>query len=470
MNNKKKLFHSVVAFTLIACVSNAVRAELIGNEPVLGPLKDRTTQADISGFGLLEARKAGLKIFAAPFRKSDGYGDGPYDPANPDATSPGNRPSLLGNTTFLRVNGLDSQTCMECHCIVSNATIPSTFGVGGAGGSNNSALPKVKYLDLTAGYMDGRFINPPALFGSGGVQLLAKEMTSELQGLKQEAVDNPNVAVNLETKGVYFGAITADHTGTIDFSGIEGIDEDLIVRPFGRKGEFISVREFALGAFQFHMGMQPAELYAANEDNDGDGVSNEVLAGEVSALEIFVTSQETPSQDDLRGSEKNGYKLFKKIGCAHCHRPSLLTNSRFLSYSFPEVVDDPSVNQYFSTDLTQAPMRFEENGNGGVIVPLFADLKRHDMGPELAESLEGVSDEVNRQFTTAKLWGVADTAPYLHDGRALTLSEAILAHGGEAQGPRDAFAGLNQSKQNQLLKFLMSLKNPRSPNQDVVAE
>ena len=92
------------------------------------------------------------------------------------------------------------------------------------------------------------------------------------------------------------------------------------------------------------------------------------------------------------------------------------------------------------------------------MVPLFADLKRHDMGPELAESF---GEERAAQFTTARLWGVADTAPYLHDGRALTLTEAIVLHGGAAQEARDAFVEtLDAQEQETLLTFLRALRTP----------
>ena len=118
---------------------------------------------------------------------------------------------------------------------------------------------------------------------------------------------------------------------------------------------------------------------------------------------------------------------------------------------------------FLAIDLTEEPMSFEGNAQGGISVPLFADLKRHDMGDGLAESFGRVSEQVNREFTTARLWGVADTAPYLHDGRATTLTEAILAHGGEAQDARDGFELLDSRGRGELLEFLRSLRTPESP-------
>jgi CxxC motif-containing protein (DUF1111 family) len=90
------------------------------------------------------------------------------------------------------------------------------------------------------------------------------------------------------------------------------------------------------------------------------------------------------------------------------------------------------------------------------------------MGAGLAEDFHGATDRRNREFITAKLWGVADTSPYLHDGRAMTLNEAILMHGGEAAAARDGYVALADSEKNQVLAFLRTLRNPVSPNADVL--
>ncbi|HSM13876.1 MAG TPA: di-heme oxidoredictase family protein, partial [Thermoanaerobaculia bacterium] len=76
----------------------------------------------------------------------------------------------------------------------------------------------------------------------------------------------------------------------------------------------------------------------------------------------------------------------------------------------------------------------------------------------------------NDEFTTARLWGVADTAPYLHDGRATTLEEAIEFHGGEAQGARDAFLALGPADRDELLVFLGKLRTPKRPNEELIQE
>jgi hypothetical protein len=408
----------------------------------------RVDQALVSRTPLRVLRMAGLRMFSTPFNSLDGYGDGPLDPG--DTRSPGGRPTLGGNGTFLRVNGLDAQTCLECHSIVSAAAIPAVLGIGGVGGSNSNAIIMTTTVDSGdtdldgSAALDGRFANPPFVFGAGAVELLAKEMTLDLQALKQSALDTPDTVVSLTTKGVSFGALSANESGELDTSGVVCVDADLVVRPFG------------------HLGMQPTEAVGTG-DPDADGVSDEVLPGDLSVLSVFIATLERPFQQRLSKTAKAGLDTFEGIGCANCHIPSLETEQRRLPLTFPEVPDDPFANAYLEIDLTRKPMRFRRNGAGGVVVPLFADLKRHDMGPGLAETFSLATERQNREFTTARLWGVADTAPYLHDGRATTLSAAILAHGGEAEDARDAFAALADSEREQVLAFLRSLRTPRNP-------
>ena len=460
---RRKIITALISFA----ITFSLQAELPGEGPRLGD--DRISQARIESesMSLDEIRSAGLKIFSTPFNKRDGYGDGPMNPL--DTIGPGGRPTLGGNGTFLRVNGLDGQTCLECHSIVSNASVPAKLGIGGVGGSVTNAIFQPTFIDVTDSLdieqaaMDGRFINPPFLFGSGGIELLAKEMTADLQGLKQLAQQNPGLPVQLETKGIDFGELVYDGV-EFDVSGVEGINGDLVVRPFGRKGEFSTVRGFDDAAMMFHFGMQPVELVGEDIDEDGDGVSNEVLIGELSALVIFNTTLDRPTEDHRNNSASQGAEIFVSIGCASCHRPMLESNSQVLTYSFPEIEDDPFVNVFYEVNLARAPAKFKKAKGGGLEVPLFADLKRHDMGPALAETFGHPMDS---KFTTARLWGVADTAPYLHDGRALTLGDAILLHSGEAQDASDQYTTMAEEDKAKLLEFLLSLRTPPNPASDL---
>lgn len=438
---------------------------------------ERITQDQITSGELTldEIRRAGMLVFTTPFNRLDGYGDGPMNRVN--TISPGGRPTLQGNGMFLRVNGLDAQTCLECHAIVSARTIPATLGIGGVGGSGTNAMfmPSViepgDEVDLDgAADFNGRFINPPFTFGVGGVELVGLEMTADLQALKEIARSQPDAPIDLVTKGVSFGSITADAQGYFDTSKVVGVSDDLVVRPFGRKGEFATTRSFDIGAMMFHFGMQPVEAVGAGNDSDQDGVVDEILVGELSALGVFLSTLERPAMEPLSPAAIRGFNQFSDVGCVGCHIPTLNTITRMLPLRFPEIEDRPSDNTYYKIDLTHDPANFDTNGHGGVRVPLFADLKRHDMGDDLAESFTGATEQRNREFTTARLWGVADTAPYLHDGRATTLTDAILMHGGEARIVRDAFDALPESSQDDVIEFLRSLRTPISPAADLLAD
>jgi hypothetical protein len=465
------LVRPLVGMTLLACFAQGAQGQTAppGEGPALGT--DRIRQTDITS-GLLDLddiRLAGRTVFATPFNMLDGYGDGPMDPGAP--LSPGGRPTLGGNGVSLRVNGLDSQSCLECHGMLSTASIPASFAVGGFGGTNTNVFFQPTLIDVTdtlgAGMatFDGRYINPPFVFGAGGVELLAKEMTRTLQRLRGKAFSQPGTSVPLVVKGVDFGSIRYDAVaGSFDTSGVQGIEPDLVVRPFGRKGDNATVREFSKNAMQFHFGIQPVEVVGPTVDDDGDGVTDELFIGELSALHVFGTNLEPPEQDTLTSQAAQGAQVFASARCSSCHVPFLDTSRTVLTYSYPETHTSPDAGVYFAVDLSDQPADFASNPTGGIRVPLFADLKRHDMGPGLAEAH---GSPLDRFFTTARLWGVADTAPYLHDGRALSLTDAILMHGGEAQASRDAFANLGTDDTLALLAFLRTLRTPDEPGADL---
>jgi cytochrome c peroxidase len=469
-----------------------------------GP-EDMAEAIDTGAAGLDEIRRMGLEVFTGRFTREDGHGDGPFDLDEwlEDPVAFGHRATLQGNGQLLRINGLDAQSCNECHSIVSHRTNPPRLGIGGVGGMVQNAIIMPSMIDVAdsgddrvsyepghdpdlvleadgAADFNGRFANPPFLFGGGGVELLAKEMTVDLQKLLEDARNSPaGTVIPLDTHEVHFGSLLALGGGDVDLSGVEGVgpketagiepEEVLVVRPFGRKGDNFSMRDFDRGAMQFHFGIQPVEVVDPDEiggvDEDGDGVSDEVGIVEMSALHVFDVTNPIPRILSLNNNAQIGFERFLEIGCASCHRPSLETRSRLLPLAHPEVPTDPGANVYLEIDL--ARVGFKPAPGGGVFVPLFADLKRHRMGAGLAESFERADLEQD-EFTTARLWGVADTAPYLHDGRATTLAEAIELHGGEAQAARDAFLALSSADQGRLLKFLSRLRVPRRPNEELL--
>ena len=106
-----------------------------------------------------------------------------------------------------------------------------------------------------------------------------------------------------------------------------------------------------------------------------------------------------------------------------------------------------------------------------MLVPAFTDLKRHRMG-DLLDNEVLIQDGVpTDEWLTRKLWGFASEPPFLHHGRATLISEAILAHGGEAQEARDMFAALSQDGQAAVVEFLKTLQVlPEGANGLVITE
>jgi hypothetical protein len=102
-------------------------------------------------------------------------------------------------------------------------------------------------------------------------------------------------------------------------------------------------------------------------------------------------------------------------------------------------------------------LQFESDGKGGAWVYLYADQKRHEMGPGLAEAVDEFPGTGPSVWRTKELWNVGNTGPWLHDGRATTLTEAILWHGGESQASRNKFAALAERDKDHLIAFLKNL-------------
>jgi hypothetical protein len=304
---------------------------------------------------------------------------------------------------------------------------------------------------------------------------------------------------------------------TVHVDGM-GIANDLVVRPFQWKGNELSIRTFSRGAFHNELGMEPVELGGDGIDNDFDGISDEVTIADITAMEVYLAGQPRPTTlieldmlrdtlvaadsdagahlademglPDLESAEiddiNDGEAIFldEDLGCSGCHVPALTVENVYFS--------SPSTSEFYRDGLTlpagqstdgvpgldpDLPIlfditeempdnlieldgqqiahlgNFETDDYGNAIIRLYGDLKLHDMGPALAENIDetGAGASV---WMTKELWGLGNTAPYLHDGRATTIEEAIILHGGEAESSKLAFAELDDEEQDKVLAFL----------------
>jgi cytochrome c peroxidase len=398
-----------------------------------------------------------------------------------------------------RATGPNAQACNECH------NKPFDDGAGGAAAT-------VHRDPLHSGSL-GKFIerNTPHVFAPGAVQRLAEEMTEELHARRDDAIaDACRVGSDtdaLSAKGVSFGSITARRVSShpckvsLDFSGVRGVDNDLVIKPFQWKGSVAFLRDFNRGASHNELGMQAVEIVGDDADGDFDGVKNEFTIGDQTGLAVYLAAQPRPTSSleldalgllatPLTSEEKaainRGAGVFGAVGCASCHVPRLTIddpifrepsrNPNYRDAVFPAGQDPVSrgVDPRFPVkfDLTRDQPdnvitddagnvvfrlgALRKDSSGRAIAEIYGDLKRHNLGSGIAESIDEVGTGA-ATFLTENLWGVGSTAPYMHDGRATTLTEAILEHGGAASASRSNFRSLSLSDKRALIAFLENL-------------
>ena len=414
---------------------------------------------------------SGERLFVGKFTVKDGAG-------RPEATQamiPTKRRRPAPHM-FQRLAGLDANSCASCH------NVPV---IGGAGDFTANAFVSEGFESADFDTTDPQFSNErgtTALQGSGLIELLAREMTSDMHeqrtnALKEAKTSKSSVTVALETKGVSFGALTAHPDGTVDVTQLDGIDYDLVIRPFSQKGVIGSIRQFTVNALNHHHGIQATERFGAEwtgtPDFDGDGVLDEISPGQVSALVAWQATLPAPTlKADLpekwATAARRGEDLFSQIGCAHCHRPALPLENL--------VFQDPSPFENAGTlrpSDVKTPIRIDlskmdwvkalpKNDQGHTLVPLYGDLKRHKIADA---SRDRLGNELLSQrfvardvFLTAELWGVGSTAPYGHRGDITSLHEIIDAHGGGATQARKAYSALEEGDRQSIIAFLRSLE------------
>ncbi len=439
----------------------------IGDRPVLpGHLKQKEITS--GRLDLKQILERGNILFDAKFNTLDGQG-------RPAATGSGDPTSRIPDQpNFIRTSSPDSNSCAGCH------NQPRS---GGGGDFVANVFVLAQTVDPVTHSVSPEFSderNTLGMMGSGPIEMLGREMTADLMeirraALAQAAASGQSVSRSLNTKGVNFGSITAHPDGSVDLSGIEGVDSDLIIKPFHQKGVVRSIREFTVNAMNHHHGMQAVERFGAertgSRDFDQDGIEDELSVGDITSVTIFQAALGTPGRVIPAGRQAakaalRGERQFVQIGCADCHRPQLELESPLFCepnpLNPPGTFNNASASFCFDMTMQGESPRLERLADGRIMVAAFTDLKRHRI---CDESLPHFCNEKlvqggvpTDQFITRKLWDVGSSAPYGHRGDLTTITEAILAHGGEARQERDRFAALSPAKQAELVEFLKSLQ------------
>ena len=398
----------------------------------------------------------GRELFQIDFTPAQGLGNGLAARKSPLA---GVRPiPNLRHVHYREFGGPDATRCVGCHHV---------GGTGGGGFTSDNV-----FLDGDGSEpATGLARTPRPLLGAALLQKLGEEMTEELRAQIASAQRSlaRGTSAPVVVKGVTFGTLRVTGDGRLDLTGLRGVSLDLVVRPFGWKGTATSLRQLVVESLQQDLGVQAEELVrrAAGrpelvgdgppDDPDADGVTREATEGMVTALTAYLAALPPPIEDMPEDPSYvmrvgHGAEVFVKLGCASCHVPELPLRGTVLGLG-PTPASRPRVDL---APLLSAP------GRSGRLptVRAYTDLRRHDMGEELAEP-RGYRGIPVRQWMTPPLWGVGSSAPYMHDGRAGSLHDAILAHGGEAKAARDTYANLQLEDGGALRIFLQSLTRPQ---------
>ncbi len=412
----------------------------------------------------------GETLFMAKFTDPDGVGR----PMATQAIIPTKR-KRPAPQLFQRLPGSDANACSSCH------TDPVT---GGAGDLVANVFVSEGFTNADFDTTDPQFSNERNtnhLMGAGLVELLAREMSADLQIQRGEALAKARSTGEIQTtvlatKGVSFGKIAAHPDGMVDLSDLDGVDTDLVIRPFSQKGVIASLRQFTVNALNHHHGMQASERFGqrwtGTNDFDEDGVTEEISAGDVSALVAWQATRRAPTRLDPQNAQwrdlaARGSDLFDDIGCAQCHKRTLpLHNLVFAdpgSFDAAGTLRPGDLEQPVTYDLSRLPWvaALPRDENGAVLVPLFGDLKRHKIADRavniLGNELLGQRFVDRDVFMTSELWGIASTAPYGHRGDLTTLDAVIRAHGGAGRASRDTYIGSSDDDRTALIAFLKTL-------------
>lgn len=471
----------------------------------------RLADGEEASLHLNELLRRGRLAFEAQWTPAEGGG-------RPQTTGTGNALADAGNPlvfprNFNRVSAMDSNGCAGCH----NAP----FGIAGGGGDFVTgvfvAAQRFDFATFDHGdgvikrgvvREDGTFATlgdignyraTIGMFGAGFIEMLARQMTADLQAIRDSLA--PGNAAALVSKGIEFGVLSRMNDGGWDTSQVEGLPPQslvsaapgeppsLVIRPFHQSGSVVSIREFTNNAFNHHHGMQSVERFGDGIDADGDGVVNELTIADITAAVLFqatlpVPQQVVPRNPRTRRAVQVGETLFNDIGCADCHVPALPLVDEGWIFVEPNPYNPPGNLQSgeavsIEVDLSQSalPGKRPKPVHGVLWVRAFTDLKLHDItsGPDdpNAEAIDinqpAGSPEFlggNRRFLTKKLWGAANERPYFHHGKFTTLRAATLAHDGEAAQSRVAFENLDAADQDRIIEFLKSLQVVRPGGND----
>lgn len=274
------------------------------------------------------------------------------------------------------------------------------------------------YTPMPAGYLLSPRLAPP-VFGLGLLELVpeatirsfADPYDADKDGISGKA----NYVYNPYTKRTELGRFGLKaNTSTLQVQVSAAMQQDMGIT------SYVFPQKSVYGQSQ----------WTAVKDTNGTDLPDSL----VDAVRFYVQSLAVPARRDVTDPVvQHGEQLFTQIQCAGCHKPTMYTD----------------------VNVTLPALSHQR-------IHPYTDLLVHDMGPGLADNRPDYLAD-GTEWRTTPLWGIGlfektnGTPYYLHDGRARTLKEAILWHGGEAQHAVTQFTKLSRADRDAIITFLQSL-------------
>ncbi|MDP2722726.1 MAG: di-heme oxidoredictase family protein [Bacteroidales bacterium] len=326
-----------------------------------------------------------------------------------------------------------TNSCVSCHAGDGKGhpfTTLTRFGQTDNTGNQflNMGGPQLQHRALT-GYQPESIPNgatfskftPPAVTGLGFLQYVTDADIL--------AMSDPNDADGDGISGVPNWIILNDFV----IPALDAITQNgMYIHRFGKKAAAYDLLDQTVGAYNQDMGITSS--YNPMDTHSGLSIDPEISDNTVRDVVAYLQTLKAPAPRNQNDPQViNGKSLFNQINCASCHKPKLTT-----SYSPVEVL---SYKEFYP----------------------FTDLLLHDMGSGLDDGYtEG--NALSSEWRTTPLWGLGLSPStqggqyfLMHDGRANSIEQAILLHGGEAENSKNQFLNLSETEKADLIKFLESL-------------
>lgn len=304
--------------------------------------------------------------------------------------------------------------------------------------------------------------NAPALFGDGLIdripdrvieEVAAEQATAAAAGPKNKAAPKAAEAqFGLFTKQSLINQFPLPLTGRV-----ARLKDGRIGR-FGWKSNVATLREFTLQACANEVGLEVPGFARAvppwRKDYKAPGL--DMTAEQCDSLVRFVASLPPPAPRAAETPQHTaqiaaGQKLFSSVGCAACHQPTLGQvegiYSDLLLHDMGHLLSD--------TGSYGTSIPVTASGNSAEALPVDREMtatKTREKPPKFGAAA--------REWRTPPLWGLRDSAPYLHDGRADTIADAVALHFGEGLLAAQGFFKLTARERQQVELFLQSLAAP----------